>query len=570
MTGNLIRFTEVSTGNPVLIDIKSVEKGVAEGASNTSLFIFSERARQVITVVGTPAAIATATNNYLFVATATGINMLNAHLVRKVEENDTLARVKYQNLTELDETFDLAETFVAIESAIGGIISGGGGGSANLAYSPSATQGEITNTAGTNAIIPLATPDSGTNLAGLLSPGDKTKLDFISITQAVDLDAMEAAIITSGAVVGNDVVLNQAGGGTITIVDAGKDARFRDVYADAAAANAETNLVDGDVGYVVNSDGITGGAAGIDALIRVTGGVWEVYKTLGTAVDTNITNGALAVATADRTIPMNGNSLDFDGATIIRLDASTDLELGDGAGANLPTVDSDDIALLLSVNTATGKVRRVNKDAHRSLTASTDPVNGTTVAWYVGQLYRNTANNTLWEATAKSTDPDSSGAGSVFSQVNLGGGGAGNTWYDTGVKTFKIKSSADSTSWITETAVGTYTIVVPAGEEVEDVSFVVTTAAGPSQNASGGAVNVVLDDSANVDGRNQTVADASPVTVVGIPAAGGATYPLGTLNTNAHVVQTSFAALVMTVNIGGFPGQFADGSKISVQNLNGE
>jgi hypothetical protein len=149
-------------------------------------------------------------------------------------------------------------------------------------------------------------------------------------------------------------------------------------------------------------------------------------------------------------------------------------------------------------------------------------------------------------------------------------GAVANAWYDTGVKTIKIKSSSNSTAWITETAIGTYTIVVPVGEEVEAVSFVSTTAGGGTQNVSSGAFKIVLDDSANVDGRNQTLADASPVTVVGISSTAGETYMLGTLNASAHTVATTFAASVMTVTLGGFPGQFADGSKISIQHLNGE
>lgn len=142
-------------------------------------------------------------------------------------------------------------------------------------------------------------------------------------------------------------------------------------------------------------------------------------------------------------------------------------------------------------------------------------------------------------------------------------------WYDTGIKTWKIKATSDPSSWITETAIGTYTIVVPAGQAVQATSWVSTTAAGATQNVGGGAVNLVLDDSANADGRNQTLADASPVSVIGINIA-GETYPLGTLNANAHTVATTFAASVMTINITGFQGQFADGSKITVLNLDGE
>jgi hypothetical protein len=65
---------------------------------------------------------------------------------------------------------------------------GGGGGSTNLTATASPTNVTINSDTGTDAAIPLAT---GTN-AGLESPANKTKLDNVSVTQAVDLDAMEA------------------------------------------------------------------------------------------------------------------------------------------------------------------------------------------------------------------------------------------------------------------------------------------------------------------------------------------------------------------------------------------
>lgn len=58
----------------------------------------------------------------------------------------------------------------------------------NLAYVASPTNGTITSSTGTDAIITLAT---ATN-SGLFSPTDFTKLGFISVTQAVDLDTIES------------------------------------------------------------------------------------------------------------------------------------------------------------------------------------------------------------------------------------------------------------------------------------------------------------------------------------------------------------------------------------------
>lgn len=58
----------------------------------------------------------------------------------------------------------------------------------NLGFTQSAANVTITNTAGTDVIIPLG---DGTN-AGLLDPADFTKLSFITITQAVNLDTVES------------------------------------------------------------------------------------------------------------------------------------------------------------------------------------------------------------------------------------------------------------------------------------------------------------------------------------------------------------------------------------------
>lgn len=63
------------------------------------------------------------------------------------------------------------------------------GGDTNLSYSAGATNGVVTSDTGTDATIPAA---DGTN-AGLMVPAQFNKLGFISVTGAVDLDALDAA-----------------------------------------------------------------------------------------------------------------------------------------------------------------------------------------------------------------------------------------------------------------------------------------------------------------------------------------------------------------------------------------
>jgi hypothetical protein len=82
------------------------------------------------------------------------------------------------------------------------------GGNTNLAYSASATNGVVTSDTGTDATIPAA---DGTN-AGLMVPAQFNKLGHISITQAVDLDALEtashAAVTLAGSASTNPLTLS--------------------------------------------------------------------------------------------------------------------------------------------------------------------------------------------------------------------------------------------------------------------------------------------------------------------------------------------------------------------------
>lgn len=60
-------------------------------------------------------------------------------------------------------------------------------GATNLSYTPSSSNGLVTNTAGDDATIPIA----DTTNAGLLSPSDFLTLSRISLTESIDLDAIK-------------------------------------------------------------------------------------------------------------------------------------------------------------------------------------------------------------------------------------------------------------------------------------------------------------------------------------------------------------------------------------------
>jgi len=97
----------------------------------------------------------------------------------------------------------------------------------DLGWTPSATNGIVTNTAGNNATLTLVTPTGGTNLAGLMSPADKTKLDSvtsganvnvttnISVTQVGDV----ITIVSSDGTNGTLLVATQTNAGALSAAD---------------------------------------------------------------------------------------------------------------------------------------------------------------------------------------------------------------------------------------------------------------------------------------------------------------------------------------------------------------
>jgi hypothetical protein len=115
-------------------------------------------------------------------------------------------------------------TIPAFTSTNAGLVGGSGGGTANylradgtwaappgdatdLGYTASATDGTVTSSTGTDATVPLVT---GTN-AGLMAPGDKTKLD--GIQTGAEVNAVDSVFGRTGAVVATegDYSLDQLG-----------------------------------------------------------------------------------------------------------------------------------------------------------------------------------------------------------------------------------------------------------------------------------------------------------------------------------------------------------------------
>jgi len=87
----------------------------------------------------------------------------------------------------------------------------GGGGSTDLSYTPSPTDGTVTSSTGTDATIPLA---DGTN-AGLLSPDEKTEIAKINKTEvklAENISKGQAVYISSAN--GTNIIVSKASNAT--------------------------------------------------------------------------------------------------------------------------------------------------------------------------------------------------------------------------------------------------------------------------------------------------------------------------------------------------------------------
>jgi hypothetical protein len=144
--------------------------------------------------------------------------------------------------------------------------------SSNLTYTASATNGVVVSDNGTDATIPLVT----TTNAGLAIPADKVKSDFITITQAVNLDTVET--LATNAVVGNSAIV--AGTNTkITydskgLVTSATSATASDIInvatGNIAATNVQTALNELDTEkQSISEKGVANGYASLDGTGKV-------------------------------------------------------------------------------------------------------------------------------------------------------------------------------------------------------------------------------------------------------------------------------------------------------------
>jgi len=123
---------------------------------------------------------------------------------------------------------------------------------------------------------------------------------------------------------------------------------------------------------------------------------------------------AVSSAFIDANDGVNSSFIASDRDGRVRLNSSG----GNYALVQAPLLNSDLITNQILVrDTASNELRVVNNRRYETLTDTTAPVDGTTAAFYVGQQYINTTTGKTFLATTKSTDPDSAGTGSIWTQL---------------------------------------------------------------------------------------------------------------------------------------------------------
>jgi hypothetical protein len=137
------------------------------------------------------------------IAARDGLSGLSASDLVHVDDDGDGKWARYQVIATTDGT-GANTTFVKVsdEDALSA-----GLGATNLGYTAAPTQGTVTNTSGSDAVIPAT---DGTN-AGLFLPSEKTKVGHLTVTAPTDLDAMRgvshAAVTTVGSATTNPIVV---------------------------------------------------------------------------------------------------------------------------------------------------------------------------------------------------------------------------------------------------------------------------------------------------------------------------------------------------------------------------
>lgn len=160
----------------------------------------------------------------------------------------------------------------------------------------------------------------------------------------------------------------------------------------------------------------TAAVAYVDLEQAVKDTIGTYWKKTGRVVTSN---SDVHVVVADSASISSAKTI-LSASTNIYLNPTGELILGNGSGTNLPTTNSDHLGMDLGYD-GTGVLVGSQKTAKRNLIGLTDPVSGSTIAFYNGQLYTNSATGDIFVATTASANPDLSGTGSTWVKVSDGG-----------------------------------------------------------------------------------------------------------------------------------------------------
>lgn len=161
---------------------------------------------------------------------------------------------KGQPQGEYTVTFDaLGEpSFTAVTNA----------GATNLSYTANSGNGIVVNSTGTDATIPLAT----TSLSGLIAPASQQKINYLTVTAPVDLDALASGGVATQLSTLTDVNTSTPTAGNILIAD-GTDWESVTITGDgtlssagALTINSASTTVFGKTRLATNAEAFSGTA----------------------------------------------------------------------------------------------------------------------------------------------------------------------------------------------------------------------------------------------------------------------------------------------------------------------
>lgn len=257
----------------------------------------------------------------------------------------------------------LQELETAVEGAVAGATNLSAGTVTGTTY-------EVLSSTGTDLTLPSATATD----AGVLPAADKVKLDFLSVTQVVDLDALETQqgnLVTLTGLAANSTDLGTFSGSTIAD-NVGLKAALQTLETSLEAATGTTNLSVGTVtGTTVDVNSDTGTNVTLPAATSSDAGVMPAadkvksdFITITQAVNLdNVENGFLDIITLTGLPAFTTDLGTFTGSTI-----ADNSDLVTALQALETAVEAATGATNLSVGTTTATTVDINSDTGTNVT----------------------------------------------------------------------------------------------------------------------------------------------------------------------------------------------------------